>query len=257
MLEVRDVCFHYRSGSSILKNISFQVRQGDILCILGPNGTGKTTLLRCLLGLLPPKSGSVLVEGRDCSKLSARERARRLAYVPQSSGLTFPYEAGEVVLMGRIAHLKGGTAPGRKDRETAREAMGMLGILSLERRLFQELSGGERQLVLIARALAQQAKVLVMDEPTANLDYGNQVKTLRVAKNLAGRGYGICMTSHFPDHAFWVCNTTALMRDGFLFARGPPEQTITSENLSELYRTPVRVSTVDTGQKVCIPRMEE
>jgi iron complex transport system ATP-binding protein len=260
MLTVKNLGFYYRKDRTILENVSFEVQTGDILCLLGPNGTGKTTLLRCLLGLLKPKKGEIRVEGRDCSRLSARLRARLLAYVPQSSGITFPYETGEVIMMGRIAHLPPGSAPGKHDYAAARDAMDMLGISHLEHRLFQELSGGERQMALIARALVQQAKVLVMDEPTANLDYGNQVKTLRMAKTLAAHNYAIVMSSHFPDHALWVCNQTALMRDGSVFARGPPDNTITDRNLSELYQTPVRVFTIngdDGARKVCIPQFGE
>jgi iron complex transport system ATP-binding protein len=138
MLDVEDLSFYYHADQIILKNISFEVHPGDVLCLLGPNGAGKTTLLRCLLGLLRPKNGAVLVEGRNCSGISARSRARLLAYVPQSSGITFPYDAGEVVLMGRVAHLPPGAAPGKKDHDAAREAMRMLGISCLEQRLFQE-----------------------------------------------------------------------------------------------------------------------
>ncbi|MDR1096330.1 MAG: ABC transporter ATP-binding protein [Spirochaetaceae bacterium] len=269
MLIVKNLGFYYRKDRVILENISFEAQAGDILCLLGPNGTGKTTLLRCLLGLLKPKSGEIRVDGRDCSRLPARLRAPLLAYVPQSSGITFPYETGEVIMMGRIAYLPPGQAPAKQDYAAARDAMDMLGITRLEHRFYQELSGGERQMALIARALAQQAKVLVMDEPTASLDYGNQVKTLRMAKSLAARGYAIVMSSHSPDHALWVRSQTALMRDGSLFARGPPDNTITDANLSELYQTPVRVFTINEGpgdgkgngsndddseQKVCVPQ---
>jgi iron complex transport system ATP-binding protein len=254
MLTVKGLRFAYRSRA-VLNNVSFEARRGGILCLLGPNGAGKTTLLRCLLGLLKPEGGEVLVDGRDCAGLPARIRARFLAYVPQSTGITFPYEAGEIVLMGRVAHLAPGAAPGKRDREAAREAMTVLDILGLEHRLFQELSGGERQMVVIARALAQEAKVLVMDEPTANLDYGNQVKTLRTAKTLAAQGYTILMSTHSPDHALWACDRAVLMREGAVFAAGPPEEHITSENLSRLYGTPVCVSAVDGGGKACIPRL--
>jgi iron complex transport system ATP-binding protein len=175
--------------------------------------------------------------------------------------MTFPYEAGEVVLMGRTVHLSPGASPGKKDRDAAREAMERLGILGLEHHLFQELSGGERQMVLVSRALAQQAGILIMDEPTASLDYGNQIKMLQAARSLAEQGYAILMSSHFPDHAFLACNRVALMRDGGIMAQGSPETTITSETLSDLYHAVVRVTGTDINledgrpMKVCVPLM--
>jgi iron complex transport system ATP-binding protein len=260
MLKVGGVGFSYHADRTILKEISFQLEKGDILCLLGPNGTGKTTLLRCVLGLNRPKSGQVLVNGENTVSMNMRQRAKLFAYVPQATGITFPYEAGEVVLMGRVAHLSPGGAPGKADRAISLEMMKKLGILELEHSLFQELSGGERQMVLVARALSQQANILIMDEPTASLDYGNQVKMLRVVKSLAEQGYAILMTSHFPDHAFLVCNKVVLMRDGYIMAQGAPEEIVTSETLSDLYQTPVRVTGTDIdvegrAMKVCVPLM--
>ncbi|MEM1485089.1 ABC transporter ATP-binding protein [Oscillospiraceae bacterium PP1C4] len=260
MLEVSGISFFYKPERMILRDISFQADKGDTFCVLGPNGTGKTTLLRCLLGLSRMKTGQVLINGKSAASATFRQRAQMMAYVPQSTGITFPYEVREVVLMGRIAHLCAGGAPGARDRAAAREAMERLGILELEHALFQELSGGERQMVLVARALAQQSGILVMDEPTANLDYGNQVKMLRVIKSLSEQGYTILMTSHFPDHAFLACSKVVLMRDGSIIAQGTPEETVTSESLTSLYQTPVRVTQTDISMdghavKVCVPLM--
>ena len=179
--------YWYKPERPVLRDVSFSVASGEIVCLLGPNGTGKTTLLRCLLGLYAPKSGSVVLDGQSLSALANRERAKRMAYVPQTSALAFPYEVREVVLMGRVAHL----APGVSHRDSDREAVAALERLELTHlahRRFQELSGGERQMVLVARALAQQARYLVMDEPTASLDYGNQVKILHTIRHLAQAG---------------------------------------------------------------------
>ncbi len=260
MLEVKNLRYWYRPGRDVLKNVSFQVARGEILCLLGPNGTGKTTLLRCLLGLNHQKGGQVLMEGADLSTVSNRCRAKKMAYVPQSTTMAFPYEAREVVLMGRVAHLAPGASHSAKDKQIAIDALERLQMGHLATRKFQELSGGERQMVLVARALAQQADYLIMDEPTANLDYSNQVKILKVIRFLAEQGYGILMTSHYPDHAFLACGKAVLMRDGTVMGEGPADEVITTENLTALYRTPVCVSDapVEGGSiKVCIPLLEQ
>jgi iron complex transport system ATP-binding protein len=262
VLSVKGLSFYYHPDRIILKDISFVLESHDILCLLGPNGTGKTTLLRCLLSLNKMKSGRIDIDGFDLTRTSAKKRAQMMAYVPQATTMAFPYEAKEVVLMGRVAHLATGKRPTKKDRMIAEEAMDKLGILHMSRYLFNEMSGGEKQMVLVARALAQQAQILIMDEPTANLDYCNQIRMLQVIKALAKRGYSILMTSHFPDHAFLACNKAVLMRDGIVMAQGIPEAVVTTENLTKLYATPVSVTEArleeqDKFIKVCVPVMNE
>ena len=184
-----------------------------------------------------------------------------MAYVPQSSALAFPYLAKEVVLMGRVSHLGTGASHSRKDWDIVAESLTRLQIAHLAERRYQELSGGEKQMVLVARALAQQAKLLVMDEPTANLDYHNQVKILTAIKFLADQGLAILMTSHYPDHAFLACSKVALMKGGLVVAQGDPDRVVTSESLTSLYNTPVRVTQADIGGgvmvKTCIPLLDE
>lgn len=261
LVEVRDVRFAYRTGPEVLKGVSLSVEPGEIVCLLGSNGTGKTTLLRALLGFTQPKGGEILVEGRPLAHMKPAERAHAMAYVPQSSALAFPYLAKEVVLMGRVSHLGTGAAHSRKDWDVVAESMARLQIAHLADRRYQELSGGERQMVLVARALAQQAKLLVMDEPTANLDYHNQVKILTAIKYLADQGLAILMTSHYPDHAFLACSKVALMKGGCIVAQGDPDQVVTTESLTSLYNTPVRVTQADIGGgvrvKTCIPLLDE
>ena len=257
MLCVEHLRFWYRPGRAVLEDVTFSQEGGEILCLLGPNGTGKTTLLRCLLGLSQPRGGCITLDGQRLDRLSHRARARLLAYVPQSTSLAFPYEAREVVLMGRVPHLAPGAAHRAADYQAVEEAMEQLQIGRLACRKFQELSGGERQMVLVARALAQQARYLVMDEPTANLDYANQVKILRVVRQLAQAGYGILMTSHYPDHAFLVCTKAVLLRDGRVMDWGDPRSVVTTGTLTQLYQTPVCVTAAPVEGEgevpVCVP----
>lgn len=259
MLEVEDVHYSYHARREILKGVSFTVDDGEILCLLGSNGVGKTTLLRCLLGFMRPSSGTIRVDGQDAARLTVRERAHHMAYVPQYSSLAFPYTAREVVLMGRVSHLSGGAGHSAEDQRAVDEALERLQVTHLADRRYQEMSGGEKQMVLVARALAQQARLLVMDEPTANLDYHNQVKILAAIRYLAGQGLRILMTSHYPDHAFLACSKVALMSDGRIVSLGDPDDVVTSESLTALYDTPVHVARTEVGGvsiKTCIPLLD-
>ena len=261
MLSVENIWFSFASRREILRGISFSGKAGDCLCLLGPNGTGKTTLLKCVLGILPPQRGRVLIEGEELSSLSSRERGQRVAYVPQAGSTTFPYTVRELVLLGRLPYLEWGRAPGRKDHLAVREALESLDLLSFAERRFNELSGGERQLVLLARALAQNAPVLILDEPTANLDYANQIRVLSALWDLVKRNYTILMATHFPNHAFLAGTRVLLAKDGKILAQGFPEEVITEESMSQLYQTPLRVLSSSEERcrggeiRVCVPLM--
>ena len=260
MLQVEHLEYWYRRNTPVLKDVSLSIRKGDILCLLGPNGTGKTTLLRCILGLQHPKSGRILLDGKSLLDLSAKKRARQIAYVPQSSALSFPYCVRDVVLMGRLSHMHTGAGHSAEDKRVVMECLEKLQISHLADCSFQELSGGERQMVLVARGLAQQSSLLVMDDPTASLDYSNQIKILKTIRTLAGQGYTILMTTHFPDHAFLACTVAALMCGGYVTACGAPDEVVTSESLSSLYRSKVCVTEADIGgkrSKVCMPVMDD
>jgi len=261
MLEVRNVSFSYRAGCEVLSDISLSLEQGEILSLLGPNGAGKTTLLRCILGLKKPQRGTVGIDGRDIYAIRPQERAALLAYVPQSTSMAFPYEAREVVLMGRVAKLRPGASPSEKDKDIAMQVMERLQIAHLAEKPFPEMSGGERQMVLLARALAQQARLLIMDEPASNLDYSNQIRMLRVVRSLAQERYAVLMTSHVPDHAFWIGGRAALMRGGHIWRDGTPDVVVTGETLTELYKTPVSVVDVPADgnayAKASIPFINE
>jgi iron complex transport system ATP-binding protein len=224
------------------EGITFKLNPGETLAVLGGNGAGKTTLFRTLLGLLPAQQGSVSIDGEDVAGLGPSDRARRLAYVPQQHVPTFGFSVLESVLMGRAARLATFARPGPADNLAATEALARLGIAALAARPVTELSGGERQLVLVARALAQQAPVLILDEPTASLDFGNRARVLGEIDRLRGSGLTIVFSTHEPDHALAHADRALLLADGRTLALDDVERALTTENVERLYRVPVRTA---------------
>lgn len=248
------------NGKAILDDVDLEIAPGEIICLLGQNGAGKTTLFRTMLGFIAPLRGSVTLAGREVSRLSPREIARIVSYVPQSYAMPFAYSVSDVVLFGRSAHLRLFASPGSRDRQIAAECLDLLEIGHLAARPFNELSGGERQMVVIARALAQEARFMILDEPASNLDYGNQVRVIRKVRELAGRNIGILMATHHPDHAFMAASRVAVLSGGRLRHDGTPEAMLTPETLRSLYGVEVQV--FDTPQnghasrRVCAPVVE-
>ena len=230
---------------------------GEVVCLLGPNGSGKSTLMRTLLGLQERLGGEVTLEGRDLRSWDSAERARQLAYVPQAADSYFDFSLREMVEMGRTAHRGVFASPSARDREIAAAALERLGIAPLADRPIHAVSGGERQLALIARALATQARYLVMDEPTANLDYGNQARVLDEVLQLKHAGIGSLVSTHHPEHAFRIADRVLLLAEGRLAAQGATLATLTSESLTALYGRPIAVASVqlaDGGERrVCVP----
>jgi iron complex transport system ATP-binding protein len=228
--------------------------EGEVLALLGPNGGGKTTLLKTLLGLLPPLGGEVRFGERALAATSIRERARLLAYVPQSHVATFAFPVETVVLMGRTAHGNLFSRPTARDRAVAASALDRFGIAHLSARPYTMISGGERQLVLLARALAQEPRFIVLDEPTASLDFGNQGKVMREIRALAASGHGVLFTTHDPNQALRLADRAFLLRAGARVTDGPVSSVLTKQNLEALYGAPVRVLTdAATGDAAFLP----
>lgn len=252
-IKVNHLSFSY-GKKQVLHDISFSVEKGEFLSILGPNGAGKSTLFRCILGLLPDYSGEVLINENNVKNLSVRSTARQIAYIPQSSHCIFHYSVADIVLMGRTNRVSIFKSPGKKDLQLCLDALEKIGIADLKDRDFQNLSGGEQQLVLIARALVQDAPVLLLDEPTANLDFGNQILVLEQAKKLAREGYTVIQTSHHPEQSYLFSDRILAMRDGKIVSDGKPPQVLTSEMMRQLYGVRVNVvSLYKDAARVCIP----
>ncbi len=255
-LEARDLAIGY-PGHLVGSGISLALDAGEVLCLLGPNGAGKTTLFRTLLGLQRPLGGAVAVDGLALAQLRPADIAKRMAYVPQAHVTEFSYAVLDVVLMGRTARLQPFASPGPEDEKIAREKLTGLGIAELAEADYTRISGGQRQLVLIARALAQGAPILVMDEPTASLDFGNQTMVLARIRDLAADGYGIVLSTHDPDHALLVAHRVAIIAEGGLRAIGATHDVVTAPMLSGIYGTQVLVEETASGRRVCVPAWEK
>lgn len=252
-IEVKQLSFSY-GARPVLSDVSFSVEKGRLLSILGPNGVGKSTLFRCILGLLKGYSGEIRIDGADGKGLGVRELARRVAYIPQSSYPAFSYSVHDMVLMGTSSRSRTFAPPGREQEALAGEALERMGIAHLASRAYTQLSGGERQLVLIARALAQESPVLLMDEPTANLDYGNQLRVLQRVRALAEEGYTIVQSTHNPEQSYLFSHEILALRDGKVLAYGPPGDILTSGLVHALYGVEVEVESLRNDQiRVCIP----
>ncbi len=236
MLQAADVTFAYGPGRAGLHGVSVAVPRGSLVGILGPNGSGKTTLLRLLAGMLTPASGRITLDGRDVLRVPRRSLAREIAVVPQETRLAFEYSALEVVLMGRYPHLGAFELEGQDDVAIARAALAATGTLALEDRPFPTLSGGEKQRVIIASALAQSAGMLLLDEPTAALDPGYQIEIAALLRGLnAERGVTMAVATHDLNFAAGLCDRLVLLRDGRVLAAGPTTEVLTRENVRALY----------------------
>jgi iron complex transport system ATP-binding protein len=244
---VKNLNFSY-GNRKIIEDVSFTAEEGELLVILGPNGVGKSTLFQCILGLLPGYTGTITVNGDNARNIGIRELARRMAYIPQIHSPVFNYTVFDIVLMGTASQISEIGIPGKEHIRLAEEAIERLEIGHLRDRAYTQISGGERQLVMIARALAQKAKILVMDEPTSNLDYGNQIRILSHIKSLVKQGYTIIQSSHNPDQAFLFSDKVLALLEGRVLAYGSPKDVISGDVIKQLYSIDVEVENLHNGK---------
>ena len=235
------------------RDIALSLARGEVLALLGPNGSGKTTLLKTLLGLLPARGGTLLLDDRPLAALSPPQRARALGYVPQAHAGTFAFTVETVVLMGRSAHAGLFAAPSPRDHAVTAAMLERLGIARLAQRPYTEISGGERQLVLIARALAQEPAYVVLDEPTASLDFGNQGRVMQEIRRLAAEGLGVLFTTHDPNQALRHADRVMMIRDGQAIASGAAADLLTPERLEQLYGVPIETVQDGDGRIAFLP----
>lgn len=245
LLQVKDLGFSYDGNRQIFRDISFEVLAGEIVCLLGPNGIGKTTLLNCLARLREPLQGSVLLNGEDMANMPPRKVARVIGYVPQTLLPSFDYTVLEYVVTGNAPWLDTFEKPGPEHYLRAEAALVQMEISHLAQKPYTRISTGELQQVSIARAIAQQARLILMDEPTAHLDYGNQLKVLRLIKDLSARGYAVVLTTHNPDQVLLLDSKTAVIDHHSVFHFGPWQEILTEELLSDMYGVPLRLIKVE------------
>jgi iron complex transport system ATP-binding protein len=222
MLQISNLSFSYGTVP-VLRDISFHVEKGALCGLFGPNGSGKTTLFKCVLQFMRNYSGSVYVNGRDVSRCKVDEVARMISYVPQEHRPPFPYLASEVVLMGRSPYLGGIFGLSKEDEKIASDAMDLIGISELADIPYTMLSGGQRQMVLIARALTQKTQAIFLDEPTAALDYHNQHLVWKVIRDIADDGMTILACTHNPNHVSWYCDHAIIMNKNGIINCGEPK----------------------------------
>ncbi|MEG2174782.1 MAG: ABC transporter ATP-binding protein [Oscillospiraceae bacterium] len=243
--EVRQLCYTYAGASQpTLNHCNFTLQEGEILSILGPNGAGKSTLLNCLCGLMRPSSGSICLCGKPVERLNPRQVAEKVGYVQQSWETVFAYEVLDFVLMGSASGYGLFHSPGRQDEILAWNALNKLKIAHLARKPFTELSGGEQQQVAIARAIVQNPKVILFDEPTAHLDYGKQLVTLRLIRSMAADGYAVIMTTHNPDHVMLLGGWAAVLDENGTMVSGPWQEILTEPSLQDLYHADLRIEPI-------------
>lgn len=240
-LSAQDLSFAFRSGQPVIQGVSFTIDGDGVVFILGHNGCGKSTLFNCLSGVYVPQSGRVFLDGVDLAHLPPRQRARQIGLVPQNHVAAFPYTAREMAVMGRAPYLRLFETPGREDYRLADEALAAVGLSALARRSYNQLSGGERRLAMLARGLAQDSSILLLDEPDAYLDPRNQHIVLETVTQLAQRGHTFIITSHAPNNALLYADRVILMQGGRVMADGQTEAVLTANLLTVAYNMPFEV----------------
>ena len=256
MLSVKNLSFAYKPGEKILDDISFDAPEGRLIAVLGPNGAGKSTLFKCILGFMNKFDGEIYLGDKEIRQMTRKEIANMAAYIPQSETPVFNYTAFDAVLMGTTGMLSALQRPGKEQEEIARKAIDYLGISYLSEKGINEISGGERQLVFLARAMAQQAKILIMDEPTANLDYGNQQHVLNHVQNMTKEGYTILLSTHNPEHALQYATHILSIKDHKILAEGEADEVLNEDLIEKIYGLKVTIIETEVDGKMvrsCVP----
>ncbi|AXK47904.1 ABC transporter [Aliarcobacter trophiarum LMG 25534] len=252
LIDAKDISFSYQK-KEVLKNINFELHQGDILSLIGKNGCGKTTLLKVLLGIYKSKA-DIKILSKNINEYKNKELAKLISYIPQTHQIPFDYTVFDVVLMGRLAYLNLFSNYSQNDKQLAIKNLEKVGILHLKDKIYSQISGGERQLAFIARALTQNAKIIFMDEPVTGLDYGNQLKLLKFLKELANEGFTFVKTTHYPDHALYASNKVMMLKDGKVLDYGLVGNKLTVKNINKLYDVNVEIISKE-NYKFCIPKI--
>jgi iron complex transport system ATP-binding protein len=256
-LVVDDVSCGYAKHQPVQEHVSFTVNDGEICCVLGPNGCGKTTLFKSLLGFMPLLAGHIRIDNEDTEHWTPSRMASYVAYVAQSHQPPFPYLVKDVVMMGRVNSIGYMGNPTAKDLQIVNDAMRDMDVYDMRDRVYSDLSGGELQLVMIARAIAQQPKVLVLDEPTAALDYGNTMRVIQKVRELGKQGFAVVMTTHSPDHAFMCGSNVVLLRKDQPMIFGPADRVITEDHMRSAYGVDIRIiefiNARDQVTRLCAP----
>lgn len=252
--EISDLHFRYPGASrEVLCGVDLAVERGDVLSILGPNGAGKSTLLACMMNLQKPTGGRLLLDGKSVARMSAGELAEKVSFVPQTVRPVFGYSVLEYVTMGRAPLLSPLSRPGEKDREAAYDALTKLGIERLADRPFTEISGGELQQATVARAIVRSPEIILFDEPTAHLDFGNQLRILRIIRRLSAEGYTTVITTHNPDHAILLGGRAAILSGEGKLLSGTTEEIVNEESLRSIYNSDIKIRYIgELGRRVCL-----
>lgn len=251
-LAVKNISFGYDNSRLIFDGLTFSCKTPEIMCILGGNGTGKSTLLKCLVGENNIKSGNILIDGKDIKSYNPKRFAQKIAYLPQTHIPSFSFSVTDVVMMGRTSRIGYFSNPGKAEQKIALEKLEYLNISHLADKPYTATSGGERQLVMIAAALAQEPELIVLDEPTSHLDFGNQFRFIQLVERLNKLGIGVLMTTHFPDHALYLNCSTIILHKGKILDSGMAKDVITKQNLSKIYNFDIDIVNI-RDKIICVP----